>query len=69
MQLEVSAALGAARTGTWTLALTLPGASPRIFTLPCRDADWQTLSWLGFVSNDTRASAVFLDDLELVNRR
>ena len=64
---DVRAALAASGRCSWTLVVTPEQGPARQADLPCRDPGWASLSWLGFVSNDTQASSIFLDDLELDN--
>ena len=66
---EVMAGLGHASTGTWDLAVTLPGGTPQRFPgLKSGSPDWKSLEWLGFVSNATVSTTYYLDDLELSNK-
>ena len=68
VRFEMTVGLGQTATGTWNLAVTLPGQEPRRFDqLPCVSADWKTLEWLGFVSNANGKTAFWLDDIELGN--
>jgi len=68
VRFEMTAGLGAESTGTWDLAVTLPGAKPRQFAkLPNGHADWKTLDWLGFSSTATEATTLHLDNLALTN--
>jgi hypothetical protein len=67
-EFEITCRLGAQFADTWDLAVTLPGSAPQLFTFPIRSADWRTLDWLGFVANDTKKVAFFLDDLQLLNQ-
>jgi hypothetical protein len=65
IKLEVSAPLGEA-AGVWDLVVTLPDEAPRRFEkIPTVHKDWQTLDWLGFVSQAETNSVVWIDDLEL----
>jgi len=65
---EVSAGLGPQSTGTWDLAVTLPGQPPRAFPkLPNASPQWKKLDWLGFCSLATAKTVFYLDNLELTN--
>ncbi len=66
LQIEVSAGLGTADTGEWTLKVTVPNQSPREFkNLPFDNFKFNTLTWIGF-SSDANAKAVYyLDDFVL----
>ncbi|HRX77810.1 MAG TPA: right-handed parallel beta-helix repeat-containing protein, partial [Pirellulaceae bacterium] len=65
IKFEVSAPLGEA-AGVWNLVVTLPGAEPKRFEkLPNIHKDWQTLDWLGFVSQAATDAVVWIDDLEV----
>lgn len=68
VRLEISAALGDAPSRTWELSVTLPERSEQRFSgLAHGSPDWTRLSWLGFVSNATEHSVLYLDNLELSN--
>ena len=55
---------------TWSLNVTLPGGEVKRFTdLPTASPAWTKLTWFGFVSNATRKSLFYLDNLELVNEK
>jgi hypothetical protein len=63
---EVTATIGAATTGTWTLKVTPSGGATRAFTdLPFRSKELRTVNWIGFISNANEPSAFFLDQLSL----
>ncbi len=64
--LAVSFPLGAQADGTWTLTVTLPNQPPQEFAdLPVIAADWRKLTWVGFVSNATVKTALYLDNLKI----
>jgi parallel beta-helix repeat protein len=67
VKIEVSARLGALADGKWQLRVTLPGAAPQSFDLTT-NAQWQSLEWLGFVSNAKTATVIYLDNIELENQ-
>lgn len=65
---EISAGLGEKSTGTWRLAVTLPGQQPKTFSgLKSHSPDWKKLDWVGFCSLATQPTAFYLDNLELSN--
>ncbi len=65
---EVCAGLGPQSTGTWDLAVTLPGQPAQSFNrLSDGSPDWKKLDWLGFCSLGTQKAAFYLDNLELTN--
>ncbi|MFW6162121.1 MAG: right-handed parallel beta-helix repeat-containing protein [Planctomycetota bacterium] len=67
-RVELTAGLGAEATGTWDLAVTLPdGERKRFAQLPVGDKAWKTLTWLGWSSTATEATAYYLDNIELTN--
>jgi hypothetical protein len=62
---EVSAGLGGASTGAWTLTVTVPGQEPRVFKgLDC-NPEWKTLTWLGWSSMADAATVYYLDNIKL----
>ncbi|MEW6303135.1 MAG: right-handed parallel beta-helix repeat-containing protein [Verrucomicrobiota bacterium] len=66
VRVEVRATLGAQSTGTWDLAVTLPGESVREFkALKNGHADWKSLQWVGFVSQAQEKTVFYLDNVEL----
>jgi Right handed beta helix region len=67
VSLEVSAGLGGQARCTWALRMTLGNDKTQEFQLPCRDTQWSKLSWLGFVSNASDATAIYLDDIVVSN--
>ena len=63
--IEIAAALGD-EAGTWDLVVSLPNAEPRHFEkLPLQNPEWRSLDWLGFVSQASEESEIWIDDLEL----
>ena len=69
VRIEVTAGLGRSSTGTWSVVVTLPGQPPRRFDgLKNGHADWKTLHWLGFVSNATKKTMLYLDNIRLTNQ-
>jgi hypothetical protein len=69
LHVEVTAALGPSSNGTWDLAVTLPGQSPKTFKgLSNRSRDWREIQWLGFTSGARAKTVFYLDNIELTNR-
>ena len=65
---ETTAGLGPQSTGTWDLAVTLPGQEPKLFKgIANGKPDWKKLDWLGFSSIAADKAAFYLDNLELRN--
>ena len=65
---EVTAGLGNRSTGTWDLAITLPGEPPQRFAdLPNGSPDWKTLTWLGWSSTGAERAVWYLDNMKLTN--
>ncbi|MFQ6130435.1 MAG: right-handed parallel beta-helix repeat-containing protein [Armatimonadota bacterium] len=65
---EVVAGLGGKSTGTWELAVTLPGQEPRRFAgLQNGSPEWKALTWLGFSSTATDRTVYYLDNLRITN--
>ena len=65
---EMSAGLGGKSTGTWDLAITLPGRKPQRFAkLRNGSPEWKSLTWLGFSSSATRRCVWYLDNIELTS--
>ena len=63
---EVSAGLGSKSTGTWDLAVTLPGQPPMRFdSLKNGSPDWKALKWLGFSSTADAKTVYYLDNIDL----
>ncbi|MBI3852596.1 MAG: right-handed parallel beta-helix repeat-containing protein [Verrucomicrobia bacterium] len=70
VHVEVTAALGASRRGSWNLSVTLPGRPVKQFTgLKTGSADWKSLDWLGFVSQADTKTIFYLDNLQLDNEK
>jgi hypothetical protein len=65
---EVAANLGKHSSGTWSLAVTIPGEAPRTFQgLKNSSGALEKLTWLGFTSNATGPTVFYLDNLEITN--
>ena len=66
LHFEVTAGLGAADTGRWSLKVTIPGQATREFKdLPDGSAKFKTLTWIGFTSDANEKTVFFLDDFAL----
>ena len=66
LDVEISCGLGKAATGKWDLTVTVPERGPRRFEgLPCGNAKFDALDWLGFVSLASKETEFYLDDLKL----
>ncbi len=67
IHVEMIAPLGKA-AGKWRLVVTLPGKPPREFhDLPHPRGPIRELRWLGFCSTADRATAFYLDNIEIAN--
>ena len=65
--LEITAPLGP-DSGTWTLTVTLPNQPPRTWaSFKNSSAAFTKLNWLGFISNATTQTTLYLDNLEIAN--
>jgi hypothetical protein len=64
LKFEVACRLGADADGKWTLNVTLPDGTALKGSYTCTK-EFQSLDWLGFVSNATEKAAFYLDDLQL----
>jgi hypothetical protein len=66
---ELVAALGNKDKGTWNLAVTVPGQTPRKFKgLQNGSSKFEKLTWIGFTSNATQKTVFYLDNIELINQ-
>jgi hypothetical protein len=66
VHLEIAAGLGPQSTGTWDLAVTLPGQPPKRFDkLPNASPQWKKLDWLGFCSLAREKTVFYLDNVTL----
>jgi len=66
--IEISCGLGKSADGRWRLGVTLPDETRRNFAdLRCRDPQFKSLAWLGFISLGADKSRFLLDDLSLTN--
>ena len=66
LTISITTGLGPDANGTWTLAVTLPGAKePQRFPGLMCSRDFRTLGWYGFVNNATQATAFYIDDIAL----
>lgn len=62
---EVTVALGKASTGTYDLAVTLPGGDVKRFELPLARAAFRRLQWLGFMSMADAKTVFYLDNVRV----
>jgi len=66
IHVEITCGLGPDATGTYDLAVTVPGQPVQKFEkLPCGSKDFNRLQWYGFMSNADRESVFYLDHLKL----
>jgi hypothetical protein len=69
VRLEIEAALGKEKAGTWDLTVRLPGSEPKTSKgLKNAAGGFEHLTWLGFTSNATGESVYYVDNLVLENR-
>ncbi len=67
LRFELSAVIGDAVTGRWSLKVTPEGEPTKEFKdLPCRHPDMKTLDWVGFISNANEKTEFYLDDLSIL---
>jgi hypothetical protein len=65
---ELAAALGNKDKGTWDLAVTIPGQTPRKFKgLQNGSSKFEKLTWVGLTSNATKKTVFYLDNIDLIN--
>jgi hypothetical protein len=65
---EVTIPLGA-KAGKWEVAVTLPGQEPRRFAgLDVVTPGWDKITWIGFVSNATKRTIFYIDNLIITNK-
>jgi len=66
VRLDFVAGLGKQATGTYNLAVTVPGQPPvRFERLPVGSPGWKRLRWLGFISLAREKTAIYLDQVKL----
>ena len=69
VHVEMTAGLGSKATGTWDLAVAVPGQEPKTLKgLKTGTADWKRLDWLGFSSTANEVTSFYLDNLDLSNK-
>ncbi|HLK60853.1 MAG TPA: right-handed parallel beta-helix repeat-containing protein, partial [Chthonomonadaceae bacterium] len=70
VRLSLTCGLGENAVGKYDLSVTLPGQAPahHYTDLAC-DPEFRTLRWWGFVSDSTRVTIFYIDDLDLGPRR
>ena len=69
VHIVVAADLGKNNSGLWTLVITLPDQDPKMFSR-LRNENAKTfehITWLGFVSNATAPTTLYLDNLKIDN--
>ena len=67
MRIDVVTGLGSVSTTTWELTVTPRGGEAQHFAdLRYADPNYQTLGYLGFISNASDKSVFYLDNIELV---
>ena len=65
---SIAAGLGSQRGAGWSLTVTLPGKSPRLFEkLSHASKEFGKLNWVGFVSDANHKTTFYLDDIALHN--
>ncbi|MFZ2644133.1 MAG: right-handed parallel beta-helix repeat-containing protein [Verrucomicrobiia bacterium] len=63
---ELTAGLGKASTGQWSLVVRVPGQPPREFKdMPFAKPQFKKLTWVGFTSNATKSTVFYLDNFNL----
>jgi hypothetical protein len=66
VRFEIEAGVGPDSTGTWSLTVTVPGQSPRVFKdLAYANPRFKTLTWAGFMSNANAVTSYYLDNFTL----
>jgi hypothetical protein len=54
------------KAGTYDLTVTVSGQPPKKFEkLAVGSPEWKKLQWLGFTSNATEKTVIYLDNLKL----
>ena len=65
MHVDIRCPIGENAKGVFDLTLTVPGEEPRVFAaLPFTKPEWQLLQCIVWVSNATKASEFYLDNLK-----
>ena len=66
VRFEIQSGVGPDSTGTWSLRVTVPGQSPRVFQdLAFASPTFKTLTWAGFISSADAATSFYLDNVML----
>jgi hypothetical protein len=66
---EITAPLGKKNKGKWDLTVALPGKSPQVFKdLKNGTPGFDKLTWVGFVSNATKKTVFYVDNLKIINK-
>ena len=67
---EIASPLGKKNKGKWDLTVTLPGKSPVTFEgLMNGSEKFDKLTWVGFVSNATKQTVFYVDNLKIINKK
>lgn len=67
-RIHIQAGLAGSSSGTWNLAVTVPGKPPQVLRdLKFVNPQWQHLDWLGFISQAKIKTVFYLDNIELKN--
>lgn len=64
VHIDISCSLGKQAGGTYRVAVTLPGQSPRVFENLICDKRFNKITWLGFSSMATESTNFYLDNLK-----
>jgi len=64
-RVEIACGLGRAASGSYELKLLVPGGARQSFKLPCVEAKFNRLEWLGFTSLATEKTEFRLDNVKL----
>ncbi len=66
VHLDITVGVGPQSTGTWDLALTIPGQEGKTFRqLPNVTPQWRKLDWLGWCNLSTEKTIFYLDNIQL----
>jgi hypothetical protein len=70
IKVEFTCPLGKAAKGTYDLTVSVAGQEPRTFPgLPFGNADWDRITWVGFVSEATEKTTFYIDDVQFTRDR
>ncbi len=69
IRFEIESGVGPDSAGTWSLTVTVPGQSPRVFRdLAFANPAFKTLTWAGFISSADAVTSFYLDNVTLQAR-